>query len=103
MSNSLQMGKKALTIVVAAATILWSVGLTSFVAPSASAASYGDLIKGTTLSTVYYYGSDGQRYAFPNEKTFFSWFPDFSGVVTISDSELANITLAGNIVYRPGS
>lgn len=103
MSNSLQLGKKALTIAVATATILWSVGLTSFVAPTANAASYGDLIKGTTLSTVYYYGSDGQRYAFPNEKTFFSWYPDFSRVVTISDEALANITLAGNIVYRPGS
>jgi len=103
MTNSLQIGKKALTVVVAAATILWTVGLTSFVAPQASAASYGSLIKGTTLSTVYYYGSDGQRYSFPNEKTYFSWYKDFSGVVTISDAELANITLAGNIAYRPGS
>ena len=103
MTNSLQIGKKALTVVVAAATILWTVGLTSFVAPQASAASYGNLIKGTTLSTVYYYGSDGQRYSFPNEKTYFSWYKDFSSVVTISDAELANITLAGNIAYRPGS
>ena len=103
MTNSLQIGKKALTVVVAAATILWTVGLTSFVAPQASAASYGNLIKGTTLTTVYYYGSDGQRYSFPNEKTYFSWYKDFSSVVTISDAELANITLAGNIAYRTGS
>src|SRR3989338_4864526 len=101
MTNSLT--KRALTVAVAAATILWSVGFAALVPQSASAATYGDLIKGTTLSTVYYYGSDGQRYSFPNEKTFFSWYNDFSGVVTMSDAELANITLAGNIVYRPRS
>ncbi|OGL98371.1 hypothetical protein A2304_01595 [Candidatus Uhrbacteria bacterium RIFOXYB2_FULL_57_15] len=98
------MGKRAITVAVAAATILWSVGISSFVAPlTARAASSGDLIKGTTLSTVYYYGSDGSRYAFPNEKTYFSWYSDFSDVETISDSALAAISLAGNVVYRPGT
>ncbi|MEK7615454.1 MAG: hypothetical protein AAB431_03675, partial [Patescibacteria group bacterium] len=101
MTNSI--AKRAFTVAVAAATILWSIGFASLVPQQASAASYGNLIKGTTLSTVYYYGSDGQRYSFPNEKTFFSWYNDFSGVVTMSDAELANITLAGNIAYRPGS
>lgn len=101
MTNSIV--KRALTVAVAAATILWSVGFAALVPQQASAASFGDLIKGTTLATVYYYGSDGQRYSFPNEKTFFSWYNDFSGVVTMSDAELANITLAGNVVYRPGS
>jgi hypothetical protein len=103
MTNSLQVGKKAFTIAVAAATILWTVGFAAFVPMQAQAASFGDLIKGETLSTVYYYGSDGQRYSFPNEKTYTSWYSDFSGVKTITDSELANITLAGNIAYRPGS
>jgi hypothetical protein len=102
MSNSLRL-KKAFTFVVAAATIVATAGLTAFVPSQVSAAEFGDLIKGETLSTVYYYGSDGQRYSFPNEKTYFSWFEDFDGVVEISDEELADITLAGNIVYRPGS
>lgn len=88
---------------VALATIVATAGLTAFVPSQASAAEYGDLIMGETLSTVYYYGSDGQRYSFPNEKTFFSWFEDFDDVVEISDEDLADITLAGNIVYRPGS
>ncbi|MBI5370085.1 hypothetical protein HZA85_02780 [Candidatus Uhrbacteria bacterium] len=101
MTNSI--AKRTLTVAVAAATILWSVGFATLVPQQASAASYGSLIKGTTLSTVYYYGSDGQRYSFPNEKTYFSWYNDFSGVTTISDSELASITLAGNIVYRAGA
>jgi hypothetical protein len=43
------------------------------------------------------------RYTFPNEKTYFTWYSDFSDVITISDSALADITLGGNIVYRPGS
>lgn len=103
MTNSTNLVKKAFSVAVATTTILWSVGLSAFLPVAASAASFGDLIKGTTLSTVYYYGSDGQRYAFPNEKTYFSWNKDFSAVKTISDSELASITLAGNIVYRPGA
>lgn len=97
------MAKKAFTVAVAAATIIATAGLTAFAPVEASAASFGDLIKGETLSTVYYYGSDGQRYAFPSEKTFFSWYEDFDAVVEISDEDLADITLAGNIVARPGS
>jgi len=106
MNDVLKMGKKAFTVFVAAATLLWTVGVVSFVAPlAAKAASYdaGDLIKGETLSTVYYYGTDGLRYSFPNEKTYFSWYADFDDVVTISDEDLADLTLGGNIVYRPGS
>ncbi len=104
MIDSLNMGKRALTTAVAAATMLWSIGFSSFVAPlTAHAAMSGDLIKGQTLSTVYYYGSDGKRYAFPNEKTYFSWYADFSTVQTMSDSQLAAIALGGNVVQRPGS
>ena len=102
MSNSLRL-KKTFTFVVAAATIVATAGLTAFVPSQVSAAEYGDLIMGETLSTVYYYGSDGQRYSFPNENTYFSWYEDFDGVVEISDEDLADITLAGNIVARPGS
>ncbi len=101
MTNSLV--KQAFTTAIAAATILATAGLSAFVPMQASAASYGDLIKGETLSTVYYYGSDGQRYSFPNEKTFFSWNENFDSVVEITDEELADITLAGNIAYRAGS
>ncbi len=104
MQSSLKTGKRALTSAVAAATMLWSVGFSSLVAPlTARAAAPGDLVRGTTLSTLYYYGQDGKRYAFPNEKTYFTWYADFSGVQTISDSELAAIPLGGNVSYRPGS
>jgi hypothetical protein len=103
MSNSFRLTKKAFTIAIATATILWTAGLAAFVPSQAQAAEYGDLIKGETLSTVYYYGSDGLRYSFPTEKTYFSWYTDFDDVVEISDEELADISPGGNIVYRPGS
>lgn len=70
--------------------------------------SAGDLIRGTTFSAVYYMGVDGLRYVFPNEKTYKTWYSDasgnadFSDVVTISDSALADIQMGGNVTYRPG-
>ena len=104
MQNTATFGKRAFTMAIVFATILWSVGVSFFMMPlSASAASVedGDLIKGS-LSTVYY-AWDGERYTFPNEKTFSTWFADFDDVETISDGDLADIPLAGNIVYRSGT
>jgi hypothetical protein len=51
---------------------------------------------------VYYYATDGKRYAFPNARTYASWFTDFSGVTTVTDAELAAMPLGGNVTYRPG-
>lgn len=63
----------------------------------------GDLIKGTQFSTVYYFGPDGKRYVFPNDKTYFTWYADFSKVKTISDGQLGTIPLGrSNVTYRPG-
>ncbi len=103
MTNVLQTGKRALSVAVAAATMLFSVGAGLLQPSVAAAASAGDLIKGTSLSTVYYYGYDGMRYTFPNEKTYMTWYENFDDVSTISDSALADLSLAGNVVYRPGS
>lgn len=103
MQQMLHTGKRVLSAAVAAATIAFAAGILGLVQPStAFGASAGDLIKGS-LSTVYYYGYDGQRYTFSNEKTYMTWYSDFSDVTTISDSALADIALAGNVVYRYGS
>lgn len=103
MQHTLQSAKRVFSAAVAAATIAFTAGVAGIVAPStAKAASAGDLIKGS-LSTVYYYGYDGMRYTFPNEKTYMTWFSDFDDVTEISDSTLASLELAGNVVYRPGS
>lgn len=61
----------------------------------------GQLIKASGPA-VYYMGMDGKRYVFPNEATYRTWYSDFSTVQTISDSELAQIMIGGNVTYRPG-
>ncbi len=94
--------KKAFSVSVVVATIFWAVGFAAFVPVAASAASEGDLIKMEGNSSVYYYAG-GKRYVFPNESTYFSWYSDFSSVVTISASELQAIPLGDNVVIRPGT
>lgn len=74
------------------------------VAPEAkAAASAGSLIKMNGLSSVYYLGADSKRYVFPNETTYFSWYKDFSSVVTIPQSELESYSLGANVTMRPGT
>jgi hypothetical protein len=53
-------------------------------------------------STVYYYAIDGQRYVFPNEKCYFTWYLDYSELQIVNAVTLAEIPLGGNITYKPG-
>lgn len=62
----------------------------------------GQRIRSVSNSAVYYCGADGKRYVFPNDKVYFSWYPDFTGVVTVSDEALASAMLGGNVTYKPG-
>lgn len=96
--------KKVFSSFVSLTTILWSVGGTLAFPNVARAATLnpGDLIKASGPA-VYYYAADGKRYVFPNEKTYFSWYTDFSSVKTITDAELAAVTIGGNITIRPGT
>ncbi len=97
--------KKVISSVTSLVTILWSVSAGTLVLPSiASAATLaaGDLIKASGPS-LYYYAADGKRYVFPNEKTYFSWYADFSSVKTITDAELAAVSIGGNVTIRPGT
>ncbi len=80
----------------------------AFAAPAVSQAAIfktfgvGDLIKGSGPA-VYYFGSDGRRYVFPNDKTYFTWYKDFSTVKQVSDGTLSTIPLArSNVTYHPG-
>lgn len=71
----------------------------------------GDLIKipddsdAATLSdtAVYYYAKNGKRYVFPNEKTYFTWYPDFAKVQVIPLDQMSLIPIGGNVTYRPGT
>ncbi|MCR4314567.1 MAG: cupredoxin domain-containing protein [Candidatus Uhrbacteria bacterium] len=62
----------------------------------------GNLIRGESYSAVYYYGMDGFRYVFPNDKTYFTWYENFDDVKWISDADLADIQIGGNATYKPG-
>ena len=64
--------------------------------------SAGDLIRGESFSAVYYYGEDGFRYVFPNDKAYFTWYDNFDDVVWLADSDMSSIQIGGNITYKPG-
>ena len=51
---------------------------------------------------VYYVGNNSRRYVFPHEKTFKTWYADYSGVETIGETDLASYMIGGNVTYRPG-
>jgi len=96
--------RKFVSSFVTVTTVLWSMGGALLLPSVAQAATLtpGDLIKASGPA-VYYYSADGNRYVFPNEKTYFSWYADFSSVVTITDAELAAILIGGNVTIRPGT
>ena len=71
--------------------------------PVRAAPTPGSLIKRPNHSAVYYFGADGKRYVFPNERTYKTWYADFNSVVTITADELADIVIGGNVTYRPGA
>ncbi|MFH1046900.1 MAG: hypothetical protein V1738_01235 [Patescibacteria group bacterium] len=97
------MSRRAFTVAVVAATIAWSIGLAALVTPlTANAAASGDLVRGS-LPAVYYVGADGKRYVFPNEKTYTTWYGDFSTVQVVTDAELAAMPIGGNVTYKPGN
>ncbi|MCH8049266.1 hypothetical protein IH979_00970, partial [Patescibacteria group bacterium] len=62
----------------------------------------GDLFRGETFSAVYFMGTDGLRYIFPNQKAYDTWYTDFSTVRFISDADLAMVQIGGNVTYKPG-
>ena len=111
MSNFTKRVKRALTYTVAGTTIAWSVGVMG-VSIALGAAMPGDLIKlkcvgvaGPTDScrSVYYLASNGKRYVFPDEKTYKTWYANFSTVKEIAKTEWESYLIGGNVNYRPGT
>ena len=68
----------------------------------ASAHSVGTIIKAKGHPGIYYIGSDGKRYVFPNQQIFFSWYENFNNVTEVDENTVASFQLAGNVRYRPG-
>ncbi len=94
------MKKTLLTFVLA---LLVAAPLSVLNGDTARAATVNTAVRGTSATTVYWYANDGKRYVFPNAATYFTWFPSFNSVITISDAELISIPLGGNVTYRPGA
>lgn len=63
----------------------------------------GTLVKRADISSVYFIGADDRRHAFPNDKVFFSYYPDFSEVLTVSAETLADIPLGSNVTMNSGT
>lgn len=63
-----------------------------------------EFVARTSLSsTVYCAKTDGTRQVFPNNATFFSWFPDFKNVITSSLNSIVQYDLTKNVTYKPGT
>jgi len=52
--------------------------------------------------TVYFLDQFGMRHAFPNEKTYFSWYEGFSNIHVISQANMESFMLGKNVAYHPG-
>lgn len=54
-------------------------------------------------STVYCALPEGTRQVFPNDETYFSWFPDFKNVIIATLESIAQYRLTKNVTFKPGS
>jgi hypothetical protein len=103
MTNSIAI-RKAVVFTLIAALLAWTgAAYVASLAQPARAAAAGDLIKMDGNPAVYYLGSDLKRYVFPNQKTYNTWYADFSSVVVVAQSELESYAIGGNATYRAGT
>lgn len=54
-------------------------------------------------TTVYYVGSDDRRHAFPDEKTYLTWYSAYTDLAIVAPDALANIPLGANVTVKPSS
>ena len=93
--------RKAFVVSLSIVTILVMSGVA--VTPVSAAASAGDLVKIDGVSAVYYLSADGYRHVFDHEKTYFTWYDDFTAVDPITQEELENWPRGDNVDVRPGT
>lgn len=94
-----------LSLIAVFALVLVSLPVQSAQAATVSLSSLapGDLIRGETRNAVYYYGADGFRYVFGNDKVYFTWYENFDNIKWLSDTNLGTIQIGGNVTYHPGT
>jgi|GEM_PF-4510800 len=60
-------------------------------------------IKGVKGAAVYQIGSDGRKYVYPDQKTFNTWYDDFSDVLEVELEDLDTIDDGGTVTFQPGT
>lgn len=61
-----------------------------------------DAMSDHPCKTVYYYGKDLKRHAFPNSQAYFTWYENFDSVTSTDEVTIQQIPLGKNVTYRPG-
>lgn len=77
--------------------------LSFLVTGSVSAAEAGDVISCPNTTSAYYVSSDGDRWVFPDQQTYYSWYIDTSNIMEVPCSELGSYAIGGNITIQPGT
>jgi hypothetical protein len=87
--------------------VLFLLPVIFFIGDKAQADTYpaGSLIAlaGVNEAAVYYLGDDGKKYIFPDSKTYFTWYSDFSSVQKVSHEVLDLYPDGGLVPFRGGS
>ncbi len=63
----------------------------------------GYVVSAPTSSSLYCLLNGPYRLVFPNEATYFSWYPDFKNVELITPTNASEYRLIGNVTMRAGS
>ncbi|MEK7632263.1 MAG: Ig-like domain-containing protein [Patescibacteria group bacterium] len=71
--------------------------------PFTNACAGASRIKTKTGPTVYYCGTDGKRYPFPDAGTYFSWYKTYDGIHIVSDAAIEEVSIGSSVTYRPGT
>lgn len=84
--------------------LLLIISLGSFLTVPMQVRAAVQLVKSPDFSTVYFIDEQQVRHAFPNVITYASWYGnDFSNIVTVSNTFLAQYPLGNNITVRSGT
>jgi hypothetical protein len=94
--------KKSFLLSMVVMTALWGVmGLVNVA--SANVATPGSLIKSSSSPAVYYLDANNVKHPFNHEREYYTWYSNFTGVVTVPTDEMVSYNLGATIVIRPGA
>lgn len=86
-------------------TTVLTISLPGWTVKAAGNYGAGSLLakQGVKGAAVYYVGSDGKKYVFPDVKTYMTWYSDFKDVVRVTVAELDMYMDGGAVTYRAGT